>query len=660
MNRDGMGLSRFAKFTWFLLVYNLMVVAWGVYVRASQSGDGCGSRWPLCDGDSTPLMGDIGRMVELSHRVSTSISGVLAVILFFWACRAFAPGSPVRKGATLVLALTIFEGLIGMILVKFRLVTDNASAARAAAMAVHVISTYFLMGATAYTAAMAHGYERPNLKRQGSVLTLLAVGFLCVMFIGVSGAIAALGHQLKPVDNVIEAAMSPATHWMIRVQPLHPLLGVTVGVYLLLLGGLLTHLRPNEHVRRAARWMVGLYAVQMAVGGLNVVLKAPIPMQMFHLTMADVNFVCLVLLGCFALAPSVERRELAPAPDAEEASAPMTARERLGAYVSLTKPRVISLLLFTTMTALFAAAGGWPGFQLFFACLFGGYMAAGAANAINMVIDRDIDGTMKRTAKRPTVTQTISSTHALVFAFALAAASFAILWAGANLLAAMLSLAGLAFYVVVYTLVLKRRSWHNIVIGGAAGAFPPLVGWTAFTNELNPLAWVLFAIIFVWTPVHFWALALMIKDDYAKANVPMLPVVRGERATVVQIVLYAVVTAIVSVLPVFFPPNGGPQVAQTYLVTALALNVLLLVRSVQLFFKTDRPHALKLYKFSMVYLAVLFLVFAIDCAIPKEAARQDGKPTAGALGRASTQTSLRQGRVSGFRRGVPGPRRERV
>lgn len=289
------------------------------------------------------------------------------------------------------------------------------------------------------------------------------------------------------------------------------------------------------------------------------------------------------------------------------------------------------------------------------ACMVGGYMAAGAANAINMVVDRDIDGSMKRTSKRPTVTQTISSTNALLFAFGLAALSFLVLWTGANLLAAMLSLAGLAFYVVVYTLMLKRRTWHNIVIGGAAGAFPPLVGWTAYTGQLTPLAWILFGIIFVWTPVHFWALALMIKDDYAKANVPMLPVVHGERATTIQIVLYAVVTAVVSVLPVFFPPQSGPYVAQTYLVVALLLNVLLLVRSVQLFLQTDRPHALKLYKFSMVYLAILFLVFAIDCAIPKggsQAAspvRTSGRVRFGAAVRPSTQTSLRQGRVFGFR-----------
>lgn len=611
-----MGLSRFAKFAWLTLLYNLIVVAWGVFVRASRSGDGCGSHWPLCDGDHTPLMGDVGRMVELSHRISTSLCGLLAIILVVWAFRISGPGSSLRRSSATVLGLTLFEGLIGAVIVKFGLVTDNDSVARALVMAVHVISTYFLVGALAFTGLMASGYETPSYRRQSSVLMLLAVGFLGLMLLGVSGAISALGHQLKPVDNVIAASLNPATHWMVRLQPLHPLLGVTIGVYLLFIGGLISHLRPSPQVRRAAKWVVGLYAFQIGVGLLNIFLKAPIPMQMFHLVMADVNFISLVVLGIAALAPSIEPVEASHATD-EPVPELAGWRAKVGAYLVLTKPRVISLLLFTTMTALFAAAGGWPGGTLFFACMIGGYMAAGSANAINMVIDRDIDRTMKRTATRPTVTQAIPSTHALFFAFALAVLSFAILWVGANLMAAMLALAGLAFYVVVYTLLLKRRTWHNIVIGGAAGAFPPLVGWTAYTNELSPIAWLLFAIIFVWTPVHFWALALMIKDDYAKANVPMLPVVHGERATSTQIVLYAVVTAIVSTLPVLFPSQHGPRVAQIYLISALVLNVVLLLMSVQLFLRTDRPHAFRLYKFSMIYLALLFLVFAIDCSIPK-------------------------------------------
>jgi protoheme IX farnesyltransferase len=281
-------------------------------------------------------------------------------------------------------------------------------------------------------------------------------------------------------------------------------------------------------------------------------------------------------------------------------------------YLALTKPRIISLLLFTTLTALFIAADSAHHVTatLFWAVAIGGYMAAGAANAINMVIDRDIDGRMARTANRPTVTQEISTRNALLFAFALTAGSFALLTGFANLLAASLALAGLAFYVIIYTLLLKRRTWHNIVIGGAAGAFPPLVGWAAVAHSLNPLAWTLFAIIFFWTPVHFWALALLIKDDYAKANIPMLPVVRGDRVTVRQIALYTVATVIVTTLPYLNGSLGG-----IYLVSSLALNSVLILAARQLFRQPERPQAFQLFKYSMLYLALLFLMMAVDRVI---------------------------------------------
>jgi heme o synthase len=285
----------------------------------------------------------------------------------------------------------------------------------------------------------------------------------------------------------------------------------------------------------------------------------------------------------------------------------LTVRATWKDYLALTKPRVISLLLFTTLAAMFIAQKGWPGFVLFAAVAVAGYMSAGAANAINMVIDRDIDERMKRTTKRPVVTKVISSREALIFGITLEVLSFAIFWSAANLLSAALSLGGLLFYVFIYTMLLKRRTPQNIVIGGAAGCFPPLVGWAAVTNGLSPMAWFMFALIFVWTPVHFWALALLIKEDYSRAGVPMMPCVRGDRATVVQIVAYAVVTAALSFAPLMMGQSGW-----LYVGTAVVLNYILLVRAVQLRLETERPRAVKLYLFSMLYLALLFLALALD------------------------------------------------
>ncbi|MBC8140196.1 MAG: protoheme IX farnesyltransferase, partial [Armatimonadetes bacterium] len=308
-----------------------------------------------------------------------------------------------------------------------------------------------------------------------------------------------------------------------------------------------------------------------------------------------------------AFAPSVPHVEtVSPNPAPTEADiAPATWRD----YLILTKPKVNSLLLVTAVMPMFMAAGGFPGWLPLVAVMVGGYLSAGAAGAINMVVDRDIDGMMKRTAHRPLVTERIPASKAVWFGFALAVASFAVLWAGANLLTALLSLAGLVFYVNIYTLLLKRRTWHNIVIGGAAGAFPPLVGWAAVTGTLSPLAWWLFAIIFVWTPAHFWALAILMKDDYARAKIPMLPVVSGVPATVLQIALYAVLTAVVSLLPLV---QG--LVGSWYVGVAVVLNVALVYRACTLFASSERTETLGMYLFSMLYLALLFLMLAFDRA----------------------------------------------
>ncbi len=602
-----LALTRFAKFAWLVLLYNLLAVGWGVYVRASGSGDGCGSNWPLCDGDTHPLKGATSRWVEFSHRGSTELVGLLAVVMVIWAWRAFPKKHLVRKASSAVLGFTVVEALIGMVLVKFKLVTVNDSPVRALVMCLHVISTYGLLGSISIAGLAAAGLKPLRLKDQSSVGWILAMAGFGLVSLGISGAITALGHTLKPTDNVLKLALNPATHWMVRLQPLHPLIAFSVGLYLALASGLVSHLRPDPWVRSAGKWLVGLYVCQLLLGALNIWMKAPIPVQMLHLVLADVNWISLVALMAFAFGADIEQVEARPAPI--EAREPQTLRggDVIRAYIALTKPRVISLLLFTTLASAIAAKGEWPGGWLFLALALGGYMAAGAANTINMVIDRDIDLSMRRTATRPTVTQSISSRNALIFAFAMAAGSFGLLWAVANLLSAVLSFSGLVFYVVVYTMLLKRRTWHNIVIGGAAGAFPPLVGWAAVTNSVPPLALYLFAIIFVWTPVHFWALALLLKDEYAAAGVPMLPVVKGDRYTVIQIGVYAVITAIVTFIPLLMP-----QVGWIYGLTAVALNALLFRYCLRLFRSIDRPRASGLFHYSMLYLAILFAMLAVD------------------------------------------------
>ena len=602
-----MKAKRFASFVWWVLVYNLAAIAWGVYVRATKSGDGCGSHWPLCDGKSEPLHGAVSRIVESSHRISTALVGVLAFILLIWAFRAFPKKHLVRKSATTVMILTILEGLVGAWLVKKNLVVNNDSGQRLVIMGIHVISTYMLLGSLAL-AALAAGDLRPiRFKGQSGVGWILGMAAFGMGLLGMSGATSALGHTLRPVDNVLSAAMDPRTFWMVRLQPLHPLIAVSVGLYIALAAGLIQHLRPDDNVKKALRWMVIIYGGQILLGGLNIWLKAPTTMQMLHLVLADANWVSLIAVSVYALGEGIERVESRPAPAAAPISGPLVGIDLVKAYIALTKPRVISLLLFTSLASMVAAKGTWPGTWLFLAVAVAGYMSAGSANAINMVIDRDIDLTMARTSTRPTVTQAIPSKSALMFAFTLAILAFGILWFVANLLSAVMAFSGLVFYVVVYTMMLKRRTWHNIVIGGAAGAFPPLVGWAAVTNDLPPLALYLFAIIFVWTPVHFWALALLLKEEYAAAGVPMLPVVKGDRNTVIQIAIYSVVTFIVTLIPFLLP-----QVGWIYTGTAIVLNLILLYHCAILYRNASRPAASRLFHYSMIYLAILFLMLAVD------------------------------------------------
>jgi protoheme IX farnesyltransferase len=282
-----------------------------------------------------------------------------------------------------------------------------------------------------------------------------------------------------------------------------------------------------------------------------------------------------------------------------------TWRTAVSDYFEMTKPRVQSLLLFTTVTTMYVA--GDPSLGLVALTCLGGALSAGGAGAINHVIDRDIDRTMQRTANRPVASGRISPAAGMTFGVILGVAAFVLFTSTVNLLAAVLSLSGLLGYVFVYTLWLKRSTPHNIVIGGAAGAVPPLVAWAAVTGELTGTPLYLFAIIFFWTPPHFWALSLLMKDEYARAGVPMLPVVRGERETRRQILLYTVLLYAVSQLPFCAGAFGV-----TYLVSSVLLGAAFIYGSWRLMRHPERRNALRLYLFSLGYLAALFAAMVAD------------------------------------------------
>ncbi len=292
------------------------------------------------------------------------------------------------------------------------------------------------------------------------------------------------------------------------------------------------------------------------------------------------------------------------------ATRPDSITKTMKAYVALTKPRIIELLLITTVPAMVVANQGIPSLLKIVYTVLGGTLAAGGANAVNMWFDRDIDAMMKRTQQRPLVTGEISPLAAIIFAIGLEAISFLMLWSSVNLLSAILALSAALFYVFIYTMWLKRSSSSNIVVGGAAGAVPVLVGWAAVTDRLDLAPVLMFAIIFLWTPPHFWALAFRYKEDYAKANVPMLPAVATFRKTANQILVYSVLLTVVSLLL-------GPvaHLGVIYESSALLLGIGFIYYAIKLRRSESPKVAMRVFSYSISYLTLLFVAMGVDVVV---------------------------------------------
>jgi protoheme IX farnesyltransferase len=370
-------------------------------------------------------------------------------------------------------------------------------------------------------------------------------------------------------------------------------------------------------LRSAANAILGLTVLQVIVAATMVVLSLPTALRAAHLLVGTLIWTAAVVMvvrsrrigRAVKEVGAVEEIEAVEAVEADTVvGKPSLARD----LVTLTKPRIISLLLVTTIAPMFITPAGLPSWRLILTVLVGGYLMAGGANAINMWFDRDIDTRMGRTRLRPIPAGRVAPAAALAFGIGLGAVAFFIFYRFVNPLSAWLALGGLLFYVLIYTMWLKRSTTQNIVIGGAAGAFPPLVGWAAMTGRIDLAAIYLFAIIFYWTPPHFWALALIKQREYARAGVPMMPVVRGERRTKMEMLLYTLFLLPLTVMPSFFGALGV-----IYLVAASLLGLRLLWYCVQLLRETGvTPTAWRMYKYSLLYLFLLFLAMGVDRLIP--------------------------------------------
>lgn len=300
-----MKLNRFAKFAWFVVAYNLMVILWGAYVRASGSGAGCGSHWPLCNGEVIPRGAQIQTLIELTHRLMSGLALAAIIILAVWAFRSLPRKHPAIKGAALSLIFIMTEALIGAGLVLFELVAQNASMARAMFMSVHLVNTFLLLAFLTLTAWWASGGDAPRLKGQGSLLPIFIIALLCTLVLAVSGAITALGDTLFPVSSLSEGLkqdLSTTAHVFIRLRFLHPILAFIVGCILIFTAIMASFLRPSAWVRRCTFTLVALVILQIMAGLINLALLAPVWLQLTHLLLADLMWLALVLLTSASLA----------------------------------------------------------------------------------------------------------------------------------------------------------------------------------------------------------------------------------------------------------------------------------------------------------------------------------------------------------------------
>jgi protoheme IX farnesyltransferase len=602
MERDHTRLLRRLAWTGAALAFGLIVL--GGVVRITGSGMGCGDHWPRCNGEWFPPL-DLPTMIEIGHRWAAALVSavVLAIAAVAWIRHRSEPH--LRNPATLALVLLVAQVLLGAVTVKLSLppwvvITHLANAMVLLAVLL-VTALRAGIGVEKGSIASLRGTRHPG---HGLVLGTAALGYVVILFganvANLHAGLLCLGFPLcngALLPPTTPLASLPWAHRMLAFA----FLGLVVALLILLRSGR----SPDE--RRLSRYVAVVLAItltQIGVGAAMVLELLPPGLRAAHLLVGTLLWAALVLVAFHSART--------PTPAAVPSEVQPRKPSLLGDLVALTKPRIISLLLVTTVAPMFITPAGLPSASLVFWVIVGGYLMAGGANAINMWFDRDIDCKMSRTRLRPIPAGRIRPLAGLAFGIGLGVLAFAIFWYRVNPLSGWLALGGLLFYVFIYTIWLKRSSPQNIVIGGAAGAFPPLVGWTAVTGQLDLAAIYLFAIIFYWTPPHFWALALIKQGEYAKAGVPMMPVVRGEQRTKFEMLAYTLILLPLTLMPAFFGALGV-----FYAVAAALLGARLLWYCIQL--RRERsttPTAWRMYRYSLLYLALLFVAMGIDRALP--------------------------------------------
>jgi heme o synthase len=577
-----------------VVTYALVVL--GGVVRVSGSGLGCPD-WPLCHGHLLPPL-NIHAIIEYSHRTTASLTSLLVVVTVLLAWLGWRHRRDVLIPATVAFGLLIVQVALGAITVRFELPPMIVLAHLATAMA--LLGTVCVTAVAAMLPVGGGGIDIVSALRArwaaAGTFVLILSGSL-VVGSGASAACAAW--------PLCGGGFSFSFDHLASVQLLHRALAGLIGLLVIVsVVSVLRRMGRHPAVRATIALTLAALAFQVAVGAAVVTLHLPAPLRALHLALAAAVWAGTVILAVLtSRLPAVEE----PVAFRDEAPLRRPARDVVLDYVSLAKPRVIPLLLITALGGMMMAQRGWPATSLVVLTLLGGALAAAGAGAINCWIDRDLDREMLRTRRRPLPDGRIAPAHALLFGITLGVAAFVLLAFWVNPLAATLAISGFLFYVFVYSLWLKRSTVQNIVIGGAAGAVPPMVGWAAVSHRLDLTAIYLFAVIFLWTPPHFWALALRLRADYARARVPMLPVVHGDAAARRQILVYTLGLVGMTLAIVVTGVLG-----LVYLAGAAVLGGLFIGLAVATLRSRRQRWSRWLFDYSIAYLGLLFAIMVVD------------------------------------------------
>ena len=597
-----------------LLGATIGLVVIGVIVRATDSGMGCPD-WPLCYGQIIPPTTDSGDVIaykawlEWIHRAIAAVIGLIVLAVVALALRNLKGRRSLQGASIALLGLVLFQAWLGR-----QTVLESNSGASVTA---HLASAMAFVGLQVWVLARS-GYAEAlgGIRRaSGSVVApIVAAGAIYALLLFGSNVTGTDTGLLYPDWPLMGGTLFPPITELSTPMILHRY--ATAIVALILISALWIVRREKgspARVRQLLTYAAAVFAVQCVIGAVQIFTKLAPWTQTLHVALATVIWILTVGAASIAL---LEGRVAGGSSPGGPKRSELTLRETIFAYVALTKPRIVELLLITTVPAMLLAAHGFPPLTLIAATLVGGTLSAASANVFNCIVDADIDAKMARTAARPLVTGRISIGAALLFASILGVASFLFLAFTTTMMAAFVSLLAIAFYVLIYTLILKRSTPQNIVIGGAAGALPPVIGWAAVTGDISLVPILLFALVFYWTPPHFWALALRIGPDYAAAGVPMLPVTAGPAETARQIWLYTILLVVMSLMLWVVAGMG-----LVYLGAAIVGGGIFLLRAWRL--RSDvlgdglLRGATRLYRYSISYLTLIFAAIAIDSILPR-------------------------------------------